>query len=89
MTISDSKFDISINLETVVANADRVLSSAKLERDARATKRKKSFIDRLKRSGRPASIFSLQVVLKMSSASQFLIFRDVQYLVFQYVLKIP
>ena len=29
MTVSDSKFVISINVETVVANADRVLSSAK------------------------------------------------------------
>ena len=51
MTTSDSDSNILINLETVVVNADRVLSSAKLQRDARATNKKRSFIDRLKRIG--------------------------------------
>ena len=47
---SDSDSNILINLETVVTNADRALSSAKLKRDARAIK-KRLFIDRLKRIG--------------------------------------
>ena len=49
----DSGSIILINLETVVANADRVYSSIKLQRDARATKKEKVilFIDSLKRIG--------------------------------------
>ena len=51
MATSDSNSNILIHPKTAVANAERVLSSANLKRDARATKKKRSFIDSLKRIG--------------------------------------